>query len=70
MISKRVLPLTVKEKKNLFVFIQNPLLCDMELKYSNLLDAIVEIGITFRYEETQVNENIIKQVVEFKFPKK
>ena len=31
-------------------------------------DAIKEIEHIFRYEETQINDNILQQVIEYKFP--
>ena len=35
---------------------------------STLPDAIKEIENNFRYEETQINVNILQQVIEYKFP--
>ena len=35
---------------------------------SSFPDAIEEIVNNFRYEETQINDNLFKQVIEYKFP--
>ena len=46
----------------MFVFLQKSFACDTEKKRkTSLLD-------NFRHEETQINDNILKEVVEYKFP--
>ena len=37
-------------------------------KRTKVLEAVIEIGDNFKYEKTQIYDNILKQVVEYKLP--
>ena len=54
-------------KAEFATYSQQSLLRFME-KQSTFPDAIEEIENNFIYEETQINDNILNQVVEYKFP--
>ena len=58
--SKKILPFTVK-KKQMLALIQEPFLCNLEKKRkTSLIHAVKEVEIYFRYEETEINDNILK----------
>ena len=67
--SKRILP-QINRKKNICLYFHKNHLCVIWKlnRGTKPLDAVVEIENSFRYEETQINYNILKQVVEYKFP--
>ena len=67
--SERILPRAVKQK-NFGLYLYKKHFCVLWKlnRRTSLLDAIVEIENNFRYEETQINHNISKQLIEYKFP--
>ena len=59
---------TITEKNDLFTYSQQYFLRYLEKQSIKFLDAIKEIENNFRYEETQINYNILQKVIENKFP--
>ena len=59
-----------RKQKNICLYLYSNHFCELwkVISRTSLLDAIVEIENNFRYEKTQINDNIIKQVIEYKFP--
>ena len=66
---KRILP-QIDRKKSFFLYSYKNHFCVIwkTNRRTKLLDAVVEIENNFRNEQTQTNDNILKQVVEYKFP--
>ena len=67
--SKRILPQTVKQKIICLYLYKNRFCVLWKLnRRSSLLDAVFEFEKIFRYKTTQINDIILKQVIEHKFP--
>ena len=67
--SRTILPQTVKQKNICLYFYKNYFCVLWKLnRRPSLLGAVVEVERNFRYEETQINDNILKRVIEYKFP--
>ena len=63
--NKRILPQTVKQENVCLYLYKNHLCVLWKLKRrTSLLDAVVEMGNSFRYKETQINVYLLKQVIE------
>ena len=66
--SKRILPQTVKEE-NICSYLYKNLFCVFwkTNRENSLFDAVKETENSFKYEETQIGEDIIKDAIEYKF---
>ena len=63
-----ILPKTITERRICF-FIHNNHFCVIwKTNQSTFPDAIEEIENNFKYEGTQINDNILQQVIKYKFP--
>ena len=62
------LPKTVTERKICLLIHNNRFCVVWKKNQSTFPETIEEIENNFRYEETQMYDNILKQVTEFKFP--
>ena len=64
---KSILPKTTTERRICFYFINNPFCIIWKKNQSTFPTAIEEVESNFRYEETQINDNTIRQAIEYKF---
>ena len=65
---RSILPKTITERRSCLLTHNNHFWVIWKTNQSAFSDAIEEIEINFRYEETQINDIIIKKVIEYKFP--
>ena len=62
-----ILPKTITERK-IYLLIHNNRFCVIwKTNQTTFPDAIEEMKNNFKYEETQINDNILQQVLEYKF---
>ena len=68
--SKRILPWTVKQE-NICVYIHNNHFCVIWKKNrkDSLLNAVQEIENNFKFIKNKINENNLKQIIVYRFPK-
>ena len=65
---RSILPKTITERRICLLIHNNHFCVIRTTNQSAFPDAIEETENNFRYEETQINDIIIKQVIEYKFP--
>ena len=65
---RSILPKTITERRICLLIHNNHFYFIWKNNQSNFPDAKKEIDDNFRYDETQMNDNILNQVIEYKFP--
>ena len=65
---KRILPLSIKERRICIFIHQNHFCVIWKTVKTNFTDAIEELEKNFEYQPNHITDNILKQVVEYKFP--
>ena len=65
---RSILPKTITERRICLLIHNNHFCVIWKNNQSSFPDAIEEIENNFKYEETQINDNILQQVIEYKFP--
>ena len=65
---RSILPKTITERRICLLIHNTHFSVIWKNNQSSFPDAIEEVEKNFNYEETQINDNILQQVIEYKFP--
>ena len=65
---RSILPKTINERRICLLILNNHFSVIWKNIQSNFPDATEEVEKNFKYEETQINDTILQQVIEYKFP--
>ena len=65
---RSILIKTISEGRICLLFHNNHFCVKWKTNKSSFSDAIKEVENNFRYEETEINDKILQQVIEYKFP--